>query len=261
MDWRLPGIDLLARDRWIVGLSLAAMTILAWFWLLGSTAPAGQHGAMPGMSMAIAAPFSPAYVAATFIMWFLMMIAMMVPSAAPMILFYARFARTAKRQNAVLASTGLFALSYLAVWAVFSILATLGQALLIASGSLYGTALLIEDRRAAGALLVAVGIYNLTPLRRACLNGCRSPLDFLMRHWRGTRGGAVRLGILHGLYCVGCCWLLMSLLFVGGVMNLAWIVGLAFIVLVEKLLPTTKDIGRWTGAAAALLGLTMIIAA
>jgi predicted metal-binding membrane protein len=204
------------------------------------------------MPMAVA-PWSAAYLLAAFTMWGLMMVAMMLPSAAPMILFYARFARRSGMRRAA-GATALFVSAYLAIWALFSLLAALLQAALVGAGAASAMELALGDRRLAGLLLGLAGLYQLTPLKRACLASCRSPLDFLMRLWRPGPAGAVRLGLAHGIYCLGCCWVLMLLLFVGGVMNLAWIAGLALLVMAEKLAPA-----RWP--LSSVLGAVLILAA
>lgn len=248
---------LLSRDTLIVGAALATAILLAWAWLVGmAAAPAGMAPGggmdgmagmdMPGMAAAVD-PWSPAYLGAAFLMWLLMMVAMMLPSAAPMILFYARFAR---RSGGAAGRALLFAAVYVAIWAGFSAGAVLLQALLVDRGAVSAVGLALGEARLAGALLLLAALYQLTPLKRACLAACRSPLDFLMRGWRPGVAGALRLGARHGFYCLGCCWALMLLLFVGGVMNLAWIAALALIVMAEKLAPP-----RWRVdlAVAALL--------
>ncbi len=238
---RRPLIEgVLARDQSITFACVAGAAVLAWTWLAGM--PAGH--AMPGDVWSLS------YLGASFLMWALMMVAMMLPSATPMILLYARFARSPG--GAGRGGAALFAFTYVAVWTGFSAAATVAQAAAIDVGLVSAMGLAIGDARLAGALMIAAGLYQLTPLKRACLAQCRSPLSFLTRLWRPGPAGAVRLGLAHGLYCLGCCWALMLLLFVGGVMNLAWIALLAGAVLVEKLAPP------WLRAssviAAALIG-------
>ena len=240
---------LLARDRWITGLCLAVACLLAWAWLL-RTGDAGMG--MDGMAMPIPPATSPEALAASFIMWFVMMVAMMLPSASPMILLYARVARQARAQGGALLPTGLFAATYVALWGAFSVAATGVQALLEESGLVGRATMALGDGRLAGGLLIMAGLYQLTPLKRACLDRCRSPFAFLVREWGPGRGRALRLGARHGLFCIGCCWLLMALLFVGGVMNLAWVAALALIVLVEKIASAPR-LTRWLVAAAAIL--------
>ena len=223
---------LIARDNWLVAASLAAASLLAWAWL----------SEMPMAPMV--APDSLAYFTAAFTMWSLMMVAMMLPSASPMILLYTRFARIRFGPGAA-AGTAAFVLSYVLIWTGFSAIAALLQVWLVGSGWIGAMELAIGQARLSGALLVAAGLYQLTPLKNACLEACRSPIAFLSRGIRPGVGGALRLGFAHGLYCLGCCWALMLLLFVGGVMNLAWVAALALLVAVEKLLP-------WSGVRLAL---------
>ncbi len=217
---------------------------------------------MPGMDMSGAMMVSPAdavsYLTSAFAMWLLMMIAMMLPSATPMILLYGRLARGARAQGAAMAPTVIFAGMYLAVWGGFSALAALAQWLLVRSGAVSELSLTVGDRRVGGALLIAAGLYQATPLKRACLDACRSPLSFLMRLWRPGWAGAARLGLAHGIYCLGCCALLMILLFVFGVMNLIWVASLSLFVLVEKALPAGSRIGAGAAIVAVIVGLIMI---
>jgi predicted metal-binding membrane protein len=176
----------------------------------------------------------------------------MLPSAAPMILLYSRVAARAPAGGLALAT--VFVLAYLAVWTGFSAAAALAQALLISTGLMSAAALAVGDNRIAGALLVLAGLYQLSPLKQACLDQCRSPLTFIIRLSRPGAAGALRLGLAHGLYCLGCCWALMLLLFVGGVMNLAWIAVLALLVLIEKLAPGRLPVRRLLAAALVFLG-------
>ena len=237
---------LISRDNAIVAAALAAATVLAWAWL-----------DRPMSMDLMGPPATTAFVGAAFTMWSLMMVAMMLPSASPMILLYARFAR-ARFGAAATAGTAVFVLAYVLVWSGFSLLASLLQAALVANGWAGAMDMAIGSRRLSGALLVAAGLYQLTPLKDACLEACRSPIAFLSRGIRPGMGGALRLGLAHGLYCLGCCWALMLLLFVGGVMNLAWVAALALLVAAEKLLP-------WKGVRIALaagliaVGVAMVI--
>jgi predicted metal-binding membrane protein len=249
------------RDRWIVAGVLALACALAWAWLFAQARPMSAMASMPGMGSTAgmaAAAVTPAHVASAFVMWALMMVAMMLPSAAPMILTYARFAGGTKAQGAALAPTLLFAAVYVAVWAGFSAIAAATQAGLVETGAISATRLALGDRRIAGALLVAAGLYQLTPIKRACLGQCQTPLGFIMQRWRPGWRGALRLGFAHALVCVGCCWALMALLFVGGVMSLAWVAALALIVLIEKVAPIGSR-GAWAiGALAGAAGLALI---
>lgn len=224
---------ILSRDSLIVAAALAAAAVLAWAWLL-RTAAAGD--AMTGMAMAPVEPLSIGYLLPTFVMWAIMMVAMMVPSAAPMILLRARIDKAPSAQARSL-NSALFASAYVLVWTAFSAATALAQALLVQSGLVSAMALSVGSRTlAAGLLFVAAG-YELSAAKRLCLDKCQSPLLFIVRHYRAGPGGAFRLGLLHGMFCVGCCWALMLLLFVGGVMDLAWVALLGIVVLGEKLAP------------------------
>lgn len=242
-----------ARDRWIVGAALLATAALAWAWLLMQPV---QDMAMAGMSDP--SPWSAAYLVPAFAMWALMMVAMMLPSAMPMILLYARVTAKAGARRATLGTT-VFTLAYVALWTGFALAAAVLQAALVGRGVVSDIGLALGDARLAGGLLVAAGLYQLTPLKHACLETCRSPLSFLMRLWRPGTAGALRLGLAHGAYCIGCCWALMLLLFVGGVMNLAWIGGLALLVLAEKLAPARLAVTPAVGAMLILAGVVLLV--
>ena len=175
-------------------------------------------------------------------MWWVMMIAMMTPAAAPTILLYAHVHRHSNGPDAP--PTGAFLAGYLACWFAFALIAALLQSLVLSPMSTAFDSPLVK----AGVLLAA-GIYQLSPFKQSCLSHCRSPAIFLTRHYRPGAFGAYRLGVLHGAYCVGCCWLLMALLFVGGVMNLIWVVGLTLLVAGEKLLPGGFWLARLSGMA------------
>jgi predicted metal-binding membrane protein len=168
-------------------------------------------------------------------MWAIMMVAMMVPSAAPMILLHARIDRGSAHERR--AHSAIFVATYLLVWGGFSALAATAQAALVALGVVDAMRLSIGSRVIAAALMAVAALYQLSSAKRACLEQCRAPLLFVSRYWRPGTAGAVRLGLAHGLYCLGCCWGLMLLLFVGGVMNLAWVALLALVVSAEKLSP------------------------
>ena len=255
------------RDRWVVGGCIMLIAVLAWLWLWREwAAMAGVDPSMVGMDMPdmdmdpmMSSPsHAGVYLGGAFVMWLLMMIAMMLPSAAPMILSYSRLARGARAQGATMAPTAIFASVYLLVWAGFSFVAALTQWGLVLSGAISQLGLNFGDRRIGGLLLIAAGLFQVTPLKRTCLENCRSPLSFLMRLWRPGWAGAVRLGFAHGFYCLGCCGLLMGLLFVFGVMNLAWVAALALIVLIEKVLPFGPRLGAALGVLAAVAGLAML---
>ena len=258
----------LLRDRWIVGGCLALLVALAGLWLWRDYVAMTRWGkSMAAMGMKdmemeggpMATSSAPAaYLLQAFVMWLIMMVAMMLPSAAPMILLYGKLARGGRQQGGAFASTTVFASFYLAVWGGFSALAALVQWALVRSGAISDMGLAFGDRRIGGALLIAAGLYQLTPLKTACLEKCRSPFSFLMRLWRPGLLGAARLGLTHGLYCLGCCAMLMALLFVFGVMNLAWVACVAVVVLIEKVVPGGQRMGRIAGVAVLAVGVAMV---
>ena len=222
----------LRHERLIAAAGAVLLILLSWLFVLGG---AGMHsGQMAAME---APPFS-----ALVLMWWVMMAAMMLPSATPAILLYGRV-REMRQRDPAIADTWVFMLGYLAIWLLVSLVAASAQWLLI------GTAMTVSSPVPGAGVLVAAGLYQLSPLKSACVHECRSPAQFISRHWRSGRSGAVRLGLLHGAYCVGCCWLLMALLFVGGVMNLLWIAGLTLLVAIEKLAPRGPLTGRIAGFA------------
>jgi predicted metal-binding membrane protein len=181
------------------------------------------------------------------LMWAAMMIAMMSPSAAPTVLLYARAQRLAKPQESP--PTAAFVLGYLLCWLAFAALAAGLQLALDRAAALSQMTLALHGEKASAAVMIAAGLYQLSRFKNACLGSCRSPAQFLSRHYRPGGVGALRLGLLHGVYCVGCCWLLMALLFVGGVMNLLWVAGLTLVVAAEKLLPRGEVVAQVTGVA------------
>jgi predicted metal-binding membrane protein len=252
----------LRRDRAIVLGGLVAVAATAWAYILagagmampedGSLPMAGPH-AMSGMAMMAPATWTPGYALLMLAMWWVMMVAMMLPSAAPMILLFAAVNRKQRERGNPFVPSSVFALGYLAVWAGFSIAAVALQ------WGLERTALLSPAMSSTspvlgGLLLLAAGLYQVTPIKGACLRHCRSPLHFIAGHWRKGTGGALVMGLEHGAYCVGCCWFLMGLLFVGGVMNLYWIAGLALFVLLEKTIPAGHWLTYATGLALVLAG-------
>ena len=268
---------LLKRDRAITLAGLAVLCALAWFYVvtgagLGMNAwdmtqlalfPHRQATDMPGMDMgSMPLPtWGPASWALMIAMWWIMMIAMMSPSAAPTILLYARVHRHALEQGqngGKLAPTGAFVVGYLLIWLGFSVGAALLHWLLERSGTV-SMEMGSQSRWLSAAILIAAGLYQLSPLKHACLSHCRAPASFLSRHWRPHASGALRLGAMHGAFCVGCCWMLMALLFVGGVMNLVWIAALALLILIEKLLPPGQWIGRAAGGALILWGVATLL--
>jgi predicted metal-binding membrane protein len=226
---------ILRHERVLVAVSITVLATLCW-WYVASAAVAAPSAM---------APMREPPVGALVIMWWLMMVAMMLPSAAPAILLYSRIRET-RNETAAIAQTWVFLSGYLAVWLLFSIVAAFAQRLAT------GPSMALHSNVAEGALLIAAGVYQLSPVKSACIRQCRSPAQFLTQHWRPGMHGAVRLGISHGAYCLGCCWMLMTLLFVGGIMNVLWIAGLTLLVAAEKLL-SRGDLLRLASAIALLL--------
>ena len=245
-SWRL----LLERERRVTTAVLLLVAAAAWGFVFAGAGMPDMGGMDPDMVMA-PTPWSPAYGAAIFLMWWIMMAAMMLPSAAPAILLYDLVARRTK--SAGRAGTFAFACGYLLVWGGFSLAAAFLHWVLDQSG-LLTMAMASASAVLGGAVLIAAGLWQLTPIKRACLIRCQSPIQFLSHRWRRGALGPVRMGVEHGIYCLGCCWLMMGLLFYGGVMNPAWIGGLALYVLVEKTVPAGHWLSRAVGWALLLAG-------
>lgn len=251
----------LRRDRAIVLAGLAAVTGLAWAYTL---AGAGMdHGAgMAGMAeragqvMLEPMAWTLGHAALMLVMWWVMMVAMMVPSAAPMVLLFAAVNRKQRQAGNPAVPTGIFLAGYLAVWGLFSVLATAGQWGLETAG--FAPMMSGTGAKLGGAILIAAGLYQLTPIKQACLRHCRSPILFLTQHWRSGWAGAWRMGLSHGAYCLGCCWFLMALLFVGGIMNVLWIAALALYVLFEKVVPAGHWLAYASGGALTASGIVMV---
>ena len=200
------------------------------------------------------------YAGLMFAMWWVMMVAMMLPSATPMLLLFARVNRQQRARERPYVPTGVFAAGYLLAWGGFSVLATALQWALEQAG-LLSPMMVTTSYWLGGGILLAAGLWQLTPIKGVCLRHCRSPLGFLMQGWRPGRVSALRMGLEHGTYCLGCCWFLMGLLFFGGIMNLFWIAGLAGFVLLEKTIPLGPWFGRAAGLAAAAGGVWMLVEA
>ena len=274
--------SVLRRDRLVVVIALVAVIVLSWVYVLAgagmdmsafemtrmtqpvgvidSTQPSVQGMSMGGTAVGgtmVTGAWTVGYAVVIFFMWWVMMFGMMLPSAAPLLLLFARMMRKEKDKGAPYVPTGVFALGYVIMWAAFSAIATGAQWGLEASGLLSG--IMVGTSAVLGAgLLIAAGVWQLTPWKNACLRHCRSPIGFLSAHWRPGRTGAFKMGLVHGAFCLGCCWFLMALLFYGGVMNLYWIIGLALYILIEKLLPAGARIGQLTGVILIAWGATLL---
>ncbi|MEQ1439025.1 DUF2182 domain-containing protein [Fontimonas sp. SYSU GA230001] len=250
---------LLLRERPIVLVGLCGVIVLSWLYLV--PASLDMYGAMDGLSAwMMQTHWDVRYFVLVFLMWAVMMVGMMLPSAAPAILLYARVQRTSAGVEAPTLRIQAFTAGYLLAWTGFSLAATLLQYALSRAALL--SPMWESASPVLGAvLLVNAGLYQLTPFKQSCLSRCRSPAGFFMQHWRPGVRGALRLGVRHGLYCVGCCWALMLLLFVGGVMSLLWIGAITVFVLIEKLAPLGVQGGRLSGALLALAGIVLLASA
>lgn len=275
--------SVLRRDRLVVLAALIALVALAWIYLAqlssdmpGMAATAAGADNMPSMGMGdmkmdampaaggampsmLPHPWDAGYFLAMFLMWAAMMAGMMVPSAAPAILLFAALQRSGEPDSGIYRRTALFTGGYLAAWTAFSLVATaaewgLNDAALLSPMLASTTPIL------GGLLFIAAGVYQITPLKNACLRQCRTPAQFLVQRRRTGPFGPFVMGIEHGAYCVGCCWVLMALLFAVGVMNLLWVAAIAAFVLSEKLLPAGPLIARIGAALMVGAGVTLLVA-
>jgi predicted metal-binding membrane protein len=248
------------RDKILILGCIILITALAWVYLFHverqMSSAVAQSNMMAAMGMAVNAPWTAADLLATFAMWAVMMVGMMGPSAAPMILLFGA-AQAKRRGPGASIAAGIFGLSYIVVWTAFSAGAALAQWALH-EAALLSAAMAVSSPRLGGAVLIAAGLYQLTPWKNKCLTHCRSPLSFLMTHWRDGKWGAFEMGARHGAYCLGCCWALMIVLFAVGVMNLVWVAVLAAFVLLEKIGPQGALVARLSGAALIVLGVVTL---
>ena len=251
------------RDRLVALASLLTLALLAWLYLWIEAgrmdAMMAGHGAMVPAAPD-AHPWHAGSLLLTFLMWSVMMVGMMLPSAAPAILLYGSLVRKNRAAGSALPSAWAFTTGYLAVWTTFSLAATLLQAAL-ESARLLTPMMVSANVWLSGGLLIAAGVYQWLPVKDACLEKCRAPLQLFLFRWRPGTWGVLRMGAEHGAFCVGCCWALMLLLFTGGVMNLLWVALIAGFVLVEKLLPGGILIGRLAGIGLVAAGAGMILSA
>jgi predicted metal-binding membrane protein len=248
--------SLLHRERLIVSGCLIVMVVAAWLYLFHAKADMPDMS-MPGMVMLDTQEWGVNTILLLFVMWSVMMVAMMVPSAAPMILSFLTVNQRRSATARPLVPVGLFVLGYLMLWTAYSAVATLAEWGLH-QATLLSTSMAATSRTLNGGLLIAAGVFQLTPLKRACLKGCRSPLSFLMSEWREGMAGAFVMGLRHGAYCLGCCWILMALLFVAGVMNLFWVAVIALLVMAEKILARGELLGHVAGIALMTIGVVLM---
>jgi len=236
------------RERAVILGALAGVTLLSWVYLAHLARGMDAMPAMAGMSMGAVLMF---------LMWWVMMVGMMLPSALPMTLTFATVNRRRRESGASYVPTAAFVAGYLGAWGAFSLAAT-GAQWALERAALMMPMKHLTSPLLGGLLFVAAGAYQLTPLKHACLRRCRSPLAFVLEGWRDGTGGALRMGAEHGAYCLGCCAFLMALLFVGGLMNLLWVAAIAAFVLLEKLVPAGEALARAAGLLALGVGVWMM---
>ena len=252
---------LFRRDRVILGAGLLAVALLAWAWLISEAHRMNVSGVCECMRMKMTGPDNSAWPVATllplFLMWCVMMVAMMLPSALPMVLTFAAVARNRQRLGRPYVPTTIFVSGYLAIWCVFSAIIAAGQWFLHRH-ALLSPSMVTTSAIFGGALLLGAGVFQFTPLKRSCLTRCRGTLEFILTRWREGGSGAFRMGLEHGAFCTGCCWALMALLFVAGVMNILWVAALTLLVCLEKILPARARVSFATGVVLASWGLFIL---
>ncbi|SLN71488.1 hypothetical protein PEL8287_03954 [Roseovarius litorisediminis] len=251
-----PVERVMARDTLVVTVAVLTIVLLAGLYTvngvgmnmsaLDMTRMAGPIG--DPMAMGEAQTWAFGYALLVFLMWWVMMIAMMTPSAAPTLLLYTALKRHSSERASATKLGLIFLAGYLLIWGGFSLLATGAHWGTEKLGLVDGPMMVLASRPTAGVVLISAGLFQFSALKTACLKQCSSPAAFLTRHRRKGSGGALLMGMHHGAFCFGCCWALMALLFVGGIMNLYWIVGLALYVLAEKIIPKPRFFSRLTGA-------------
>lgn len=246
------------RDRRVVIAGIVLISLLSWAYMVVLANP-GPTDLSPGQ--AVMQPAMTAWngglLVLSMVMWSVMMIAMMLPTATPMVLAFTRLQHQHETRPQAVRLTASFSTGYLLAWVAFSVIAALGQWALY-SIEMMTSAMGSTTPLVAGSLLVAAGLFQWSTLKDACLTKCRSPIDFLMNEWRPGRKGALVMGLRHGLFCVGCCWILMLLMFVGGVMNLTWMAAITIYVLLEKVIPSIRLFSSAIGVLLVLAGAVTI---
>lgn len=265
------------RDRRVVIAGIVLISLLSWGYLFVVAAPGSSgvpdipaisgvaghaghtavHAVMDPAAHSAMAAWDGGLLVLSFVMWIVMMIAMMLPTATPMVLSFTRLQHQREARSKAVRLTGWFSVGYLGTWIVFSLMAALTQWALYSSG-LMTSAMGSATPLLAGALLIAAGLFQWSSLKEACMTKCRSPLNFLLDEWRPGSSGALIMGMRHGLFCVGCCWVLMLLMFAGGVMNLTWMAAITVYVLLEKILPSVRLYASLTGVLLVLAGVVIL---
>jgi predicted metal-binding membrane protein len=238
-------VEVLKRDRTIVGFALAGVVTVSWAYLIYMDWGM-RHMDVGTVLMPAMQHWTPWDLVLVFLMWAIMMVAMMVPTVSPVILLFAEINRRRNERSGTIVTTGQFLLGYLAAWTAFSVVATLAQWGLLTAALVSPMMESVNKTLGAGLLLVA-GLFQFSRLKYACLAHCRSPIGFLATEWQPGAWGAFRMGLNHGGYCLGCCWALMGLLFVFGVMNLFWVAALSAFILLEKVTAANRWVSRFSG--------------
>jgi predicted metal-binding membrane protein len=251
----------ISRDRIVIAGCVVLVTALAWTYLihLGQqmTAMSGAASMMERMSMPMTAEWSGRDFAYVFLMWSVMMVGMMTPAALPVLVLFAQM-KASRGNTAPSHAALLFGATHITVWVLFSVLAASLQWLLH-QGSLLSSGMILTSPIAGGLILIGAGVYQLTTLKSGCLRRCQSPLGFLLTNWREGTKGVIELALRHGIYCLGCCWALMLVLFAVGVMNLAWVAAITVFILVEKFGPAGSQISKAGGVAMILIGAFSVV--
>jgi predicted metal-binding membrane protein len=258
-----PLPPLLLRERVLLLGALALAIGLSWAYLgwmakdmaVAAGATLAHCAAMPGMSSS-----SPAYLAWLVVMWGVMAVAMMLPTALPLVLLFGRFWRARNPGAGAGGATAQLVFGYLAAWFAFGAAASVLQLGLERAGAVTPAMGELRSAAAGGATLVLAGLFQLTPLKAACLSRCRSPLMFVMTRWRGGPGGSFLMGLDHGVFCLGCCWALMLVMFVAGVMNFAWMAALTVLMGLEKVVRRGELLARAAGVALVAAGVWLMLA-
>jgi predicted metal-binding membrane protein len=250
------------RERWIIGVALATIAAAAWAYMIHEAHGMKMTGVCECLGMQMSGSANAGSSAGTmlplFLMWAGMMVAMMLPSATPMILTFAAVSRNRRQQEKPYVPVTIFVAGYVVIWTAFSLVAAIAQWFLHRQ-ALLSPAMVTRSAWLGGILLLAAGVFQFTPLKHACLVQCRAPFEFIMTRWREGAGGAFRMGLEHGLFCAGCCWALMGLLFFAGVMNIFWIAALSLLVGLEKLLPRGLWLSSATGVILTAWGAWLIV--
>jgi predicted metal-binding membrane protein len=249
---------ILKRDRFVVLMALVILCFLSWLYIIylyNQMYPMNMDAFLFAMPMT--SNWSWVDFVLLFLMWFVMMIAMMTPSVAPLVLIFTSINRKRRQQQNPFVSSGYLLSGYFLVWAAFSLFATILQWLL-QHVSLLNPEMITTSKILGGIIFILAGVFQFTPLKNTCLNTCRSPMGFIQQYWKDGKSGALRMGIQNGIYCLGCCWILMILLFVSGIMNILWIAIISLFVLVEKVL-LAKVISFIAGLALIAYGIVILL--